>query len=155
MSVNPNVAPTAIRHKTFTYRTSIEWLGSRAGVLAAEGKPGFRVSSPPEFKGESGVWTPEDLFVAAVNVCTMATFASFAQRLGLPVVSYRSEAEGQLEFVDGGYRFTLVTLRPTVVVGAVEALAPVEKALGDAHRSCLISNSIRAVVALEPRVVVS
>jgi organic hydroperoxide reductase OsmC/OhrA len=154
MSVNANTAPT-VRHRTFTYRTSVEWLGSRAGGLGAEGKPGFRVSSPPEFKGENGVWTPEDLFVAAVNVCTMTTFASFAQRLGLPVVSYRSDSEGRLEFVDGGYRFTLVTLRPTVLVGTAEAVAPVEKALADAHRNCLISNSIRAVVALEPQVVVS
>ncbi|MBI3191832.1 MAG: OsmC family protein, partial [Pedosphaera parvula] len=54
----------------------------------------FRVASPPEFKGEAGVWTPEDLFVAAVNVCTMTTFAAFAQRLNLPVLSYRCEAEG-------------------------------------------------------------
>ncbi len=140
----------AARYKTFRYRTRIEWHGGRAGDLASEGKPVFRVASPPEFKGEAGVWTPEDLLVAAVNACSMTTFAAFWQRLGLPVLSYESEAEGVLEFTEGSYRFTRVTLRPKIVVSEPSALPQVEEALEDAHRSCIISNSLRASVILDP-----
>lgn len=138
-----------VRYKTFTYRTRIEWLGSRAGRLQSGDKPAFRVSSPPEFKGEASVWTPEDLFVASVNACLMTTFVAFAQRQSLLVLSYASEADGDLEFADGSYRFARVTLRPTVVVREPAAIAVAEKTLEDAHRSCLISNSIRAVVSVE------
>lgn len=145
-------SPPGVKYKTFTYRTQLEWVESRAGVLRSEGKPEFRVSSPPEFKGEAGVWTPEDLFVAAVNVCTMTTFLSFAQRLQLPIVSYTSEAEGVLEFVDGGYRFTKVILRPRITVGNEEAIEQARKTLHDAHEKCLISNSIRATVLVEPSI---
>jgi organic hydroperoxide reductase OsmC/OhrA len=143
-----------IKYKSYTYRTQLEWLGGRAGSLAAEGKPGFRVASPPEFKGEAGVWCPEDLFVASVNVCTMTTFAAFLGRLQLPVVSYNCEAEGLLEFVEGKYCMTRVTLRPRVVVKSAEAIAPTEKALHDAHDNCIISNSMKSTVILEPEVTV-
>lgn len=141
-----------VKYKTFTYRTQLEWLGGRAGSMRSEGKPSFRVASPPEFKGEAGVWCPEDLFIASVNACVMATFAAFLDRLKLPVVSYGCDAEGLLEFADGKYRMTRVTLRPKVVVKSAEAVAPTEKALHDAHNNCVVSNSINSAVVFEPEV---
>ncbi len=147
----PESAPK-VKYKSFTYRTRLEWLGGRAGSLASEGKPGFRVASPPEFKGEAGVWCPEDLLVASVNACVMATFAAFADRLKLPVLSYVCEAEGLLEFSNGKYRMTRVTLKPRVSVGSSEAVGPTEKALHDAHDNCIVSNSITSIVDLQPEV---
>lgn len=139
-----------VKHKTFTFHTSLAWLENKAGMLSADGKPSFRVASPPEFKGEAGVWTPEDLFVAAVDICTMTTFMAFAQRLQLPIVSYTSSAEGVLEFVDGGYRFTKVVLKPYILVHTEEAVEQTQRTLHDAHESCLIANSILAEVIVEP-----
>jgi peroxiredoxin-like protein len=144
-----------LKYKSFTYHTSIRWLGLRAGSLNSEGKPAFRVASPPEFKGEAGVWCPEDLFVASINSCVMTTFASFLDRLKLPVISYVCDSEGVLEFSDGKYRMTRVILRPKVAVQNPEAVAAVEKALHDAHDSCIISNSITGKVVLEPDVFVA
>lgn len=96
------------------------------------------------------MWTPEDLFVSAVNACTLTTFVAFAQRDGLPVESYSSKAEGLLEFVNGSYMFTKVTVLPTIIVAAPEAVAKAERALHEAHKSCIIANSIRASVSIEP-----
>jgi organic hydroperoxide reductase OsmC/OhrA len=141
-----------IKHKTFTYRTQLEWEENRAGTLSSSDKPSFRVASPPEFKGEAGVWTPEDLFVASVEICTMTTFLAFAQRLGLPIASYTSASEGTLEFVNGGYEFTRIVLRPTILVKNREAIEQVEKTLNDAHGACLIANSIKASVIVKPTV---
>jgi organic hydroperoxide reductase OsmC/OhrA len=147
------VAPPrpTLRHKSFAYRTSTEWTSGRSGALSAAEKPTLSVSSPREFKGESGRWTPEDLFVAAVEVCTMTTFLSFAQRLALPLLAYRSEAEGHLEFVDDGYRFTRVVLRPTIVLSDPAGLETATRAMRDAHDACLIARSVRAEVVVEPR----
>ena len=151
MSVDTETRPQ-IKRKSFAYRTAIEWLGNRAGITESEGKPPFRTASPPEFKGEPNVWSPEDLFVAALNACTMTTFASFALKLNLPVASYRCDAEGTLEFVDGGYRFTKVVLRPEIVVAEAAAVEQVRKALDDAHHACLIANSIKAEVVVEAKI---
>ena len=147
--------PGKIKHKSFTYRTSLVWSGARAGVLGSEDKPPIQASSPPEFKGVAGAWTPEDLFVGAVNMCTLMTFVAFAERLGVPFLSYSSEAEGTLEFVDGSYRFTRVTVRPLIRVTDGGAAAAVERALHEAHDSCIVSNSIRPEVVLEPTIELS
>ncbi|KAB2878234.1 OsmC family peroxiredoxin [bacterium] len=137
------------KYKTFTYHTNLRWLENRAGLLNSEGKPDFRIASPPEFKGETGVWTPEDLFVAAVETCTMTTFLAFAQRLQIPLVSYKSSAEGFLEFADGGYRFTKIILRPNIVVENESSVSQARKTIEDAHHSCLIANSIKSEVVIE------
>ena len=76
--------------KSFSYETNIVWKSARRGVVRAAGKPDIEVSSPPEFKGEAGIWTPEDMFVSAVNACTLMTFVAVAMQRGLEVVSYLS-----------------------------------------------------------------
>src|SRR6266571_2450211 len=82
---------TTVQHKSFTYRTFTEWLGGKAATFAAVGKSAFRVASPPEFRGEKDVWTPEDLFVGAVETCFLITFAAIAQKQELPIDAYYSE----------------------------------------------------------------
>lgn len=141
-----------IKYETFTYHTYLKWAGDRAGMLHSKGKPEFRVASPPEFKGEEGVWSPEDLFVASVNICTMTTFMAFAQHRNLPIECYNTHAEGLLEFVDGKYQFTKIILRPMINVQTSEAVEQARKTLKDAHKSCLISNSIKADVIIQPNI---
>jgi organic hydroperoxide reductase OsmC/OhrA len=148
-------ARAKVKYRTFSYKTAMLWTSGRSGVVSSEGKPDLHVSSPPEFKGEAGHWTPEDLFVAALDICTMTTFASFAQHMQIPVVGYRSSAEGTLEFVDDGYRFTRVVLRPRIAVANADAVGPAIKAIHDAHASCLIGRSVRAEVTIEPRIEVA
>ncbi len=140
------------KYKTFTYQTNLKWIEERAGMIHSEGKPDFRVASPPEFKGEEGVWTPEDLFVAAVEACTMTTFLAFAYRKQLPFISYESKAEGKLEFVDGSYRFTHVVLKPEITVESEEAVEQAKEIVHSAHEKCLIANSIKASVDVEPEI---
>jgi organic hydroperoxide reductase OsmC/OhrA len=141
-----------IKHKSFTYHTRFSWAGGRAGILRGEGKPEFRVASPPEFKGEAGVWTPEDLFVASIEACTLATFVAFSERQKLSVVSYESSAEGLLEFAEGGYQFTRVVLRPVVVVSSSETVDQVHKMLEEAHHACLVARSVKTEIVLEAEV---
>lgn len=142
-----------IKHKTFQFRTTMEWAGGRGGNSSAEGKPTFRVASPPEFKGEAGVWSPEDLLVQALNACTLSTFISFATKKNLPLVAYSSEAVGTLEFVEGGFRFTKIDVDVTMKLGPGASEADAQKILHDAHGACLISNSLRAKVNVRGRVV--
>lgn len=144
-----------VQHKTFTYKTELRWIGETAGELSAERKAPIRVASPPEFRGEEGTWTPEDLFVASLEICTMTSFLALAQRQQLPIEEYESHAEGTLESLDGVYRFTRVTLRPRIVIADGAAVRQTARALHDAHSGCLISNSVRCEVVVEPVIEIS
>jgi peroxiredoxin-like protein len=143
---------TLVRTKSFTYRTSTEWIGGKAGMLSSAGKQSFRVASPPEFRGEPNVWTPEDLLVSAVETCLLMTFLSFAQRRELAVEAYYSEATGLLESADGKFAFTRIVVKPTVIIASAEQTEAALKALQDAHRDCLIANSLSGEVIVEPEV---
>jgi len=142
-------------YKVFRYESEVRWESGRSGKMCSYGKPELRISSPPEFKGEAGFWTPEDLFVASVNACTMTTFLAYAQHRNLPLERYESEAEGVLENVEGNYRFTKITLHPHVELKSQEAVTLAREILEDAHKNCLITNSTTAKVEVFPQFRVS
>ena len=137
-------------YKVFRYQNDVFWKSDRRGVVTSVGKPELEVSSPPEFKGEAGIWTPEDLFVASVNVCTLLTFVAYAQHKGLELVAYESAAEGVLENVEGKYRFTEVCLHPHVVVKTQTDIDRAREIMDSAHKGCLVSNSITTTVKVFP-----
>ncbi|HTY57981.1 MAG TPA: OsmC family protein [Bacteroidota bacterium] len=141
------------RYKTFTYKTNTSWTEGKSGTLSAEGKPVLKITSPPEFRGEAGQWTPEDMFVGAVEVCHMATFLAFASRKQIPILSYRSHANGVLEFVDGDYRFTRIVIFPTIVVASSTSESDVHATLREAQRHCLVTNSIASIVEVNPTLI--
>jgi organic hydroperoxide reductase OsmC/OhrA len=90
------------------------------------------------------------MFVASVNVCTLMTFAAFAQRKGLDLAAYESDAEGVLEFQEGNYRFTEIILHPHIVVKSQDDVATARELIGSAHKKCLVTNSITAQVKIFP-----
>jgi organic hydroperoxide reductase OsmC/OhrA len=137
-------------YKVFRYQTDVLWKAGRRAAVSAAGKPDIEVSSPPEFKGEAGFWTPEALFVASINLCTLLTLVALAQHKGLEFVSYESAAEGVLENVEGKYRFTEVILHPRMTVKSEEDIERAREILDSAHKGCLVSNSITATVKVFP-----
>lgn len=139
-----------IRSKVYHYHTEVRWTEQKKGIASASGKPDLEVASPPEFKGHEGIWSPEDLFVASVNICLMTTFLAFAERAGLGFTSYRGDAEGTLELVDGKFQFTTITLRPQVTLKSGEDRAKARQILDKAEAACLISNSMKCRVILVP-----
>lgn len=141
-----------VRSKVYTYRTTVKWTEQRKGVISSTGKPDVQVATPPEFKGHEGIWSPEDLFVASVNVCVMATFLALAERASLSFSSYESEAEGRLEVAEGKLQFTAITIKPTIILKTGSDAAKAKELIEKAEATCLISNSIKATVSLEPAI---
>jgi organic hydroperoxide reductase OsmC/OhrA len=142
--------PPAMRPKSFTYRTSVVEVEGRSASLQAEGKPPLRVSSPPEFRGVAGVWTPEDLFVAAVEVCLMLTFVGIAEKRGLQFATYESKAEGLLEWDQRSYRFTRVIVWPAITLFDEHSVAAAREIIELAHDTCLVAKSVACEVIVEP-----
>jgi len=138
--------------RSFHYPSRLVWNSGRRGSASIDGKPVLPVSSPPEFKGDADCWSPEDLLVTAASACLLMTFLAYSHREELELVRYESEADGALEFADGKYRFTEVTLRPRLTFRTEEDAEIAQMVLEQAHRDCIITNSITAQVKLEPQI---
>lgn len=137
----------------YFYSTEVEWTGERAGDLRAPILPNLRVDAPPEFKGHEGAWTPEHLFVAAVNSCFMTTFLAIAENSKLELLSFKADAKGKLEKLDGqGFMMTEIVLRPKLVIPNARDAERASRILEKAERTCLISNSVKTEIRLEPEV---
>lgn len=139
-----------LKPKVYHYHTTVKWTEQRKGMISCAGKPDVAVATPPEFKGHEGIWSPEDLFVASANVCLMTTFLAVAERAGLAFVSYDSSAEGRLELVEGKFQFTAITIKPTITLESDADAGKAKELIEKAEANCLISNSMKAKVTLEP-----
>lgn len=138
--------------KVYLYQTVVKWTEQRKGIISCAGKPDVQVATPPEFKGHEGIWSPEDLFVASANICLMTTFLAVAERAGLTFSAYESTAEGRLELVDGKFQFTAITIRPSITLKPGGDVAKAKELIEKAEHNCLISNSMKATVTLEPTI---
>ena len=136
----------------YSYTTDIEWGGRRRGYLHTDGCPNLTLSTPPEFRGEAGFWTPEHLFVAAAESCLMATFVGIAENSRLAVASYRSTARGRLEWGESsGWTFREITIAPVIELEKPEDQPLAERVLAKAEKGCLIARSMTAVIRVEPQ----
>jgi organic hydroperoxide reductase OsmC/OhrA len=112
-------------------------------------------SSPPEFKGVKELINPEELFVASENTCLLMTFISYAEKMRVEFLSYECDAVGYLEQGEKGFAFTRILLRPRIVVRNEEDRKKIERALELAESNCLIANSMKSKIEIEPEITVS
>jgi organic hydroperoxide reductase OsmC/OhrA len=101
-----------------------------------------------------GIWSPEHLYTAAAEVCLMTTFLSIAEKAKLAFKSYKSEAVGTLEKVEKGMLMTKIHIKPTVVIDDESQMEKTVQLLEKAEKYCLISNSMKTEVTIEPIVLV-
>ena len=138
----------------YSYHANAQYhQNDRSFVELEHGAPRIiHFSAPPEFGGEPGVWTPEHFLVAAVASCFIGSFRAVAASSKLDFQGIEVSVDGALEKEPGGFRFTTITLHPTVIVfnesDSERALRLIEKA----ERICLVTRSLASKIELQPKV---
>ena len=140
------------KSRRFIYRTTVSWTEEKKGILCSSGKPTIKVSTPPEFKGHEGMWTPEELFVASVNICIKTTFLHYAETNNFKFLSYESAAEGILERVQNQFMFSEIKVRPKIVVTLASQVEKAKELIELSEKNCLISNSIKSNIEVIPEI---
>lgn len=136
--------------QTYHYHLAAHWTRGREGVLECEAAgAGLTFSAPPEFGGEPGAWTPEHLLLGAVASCFVTTFRVMAEYSRLEVRGFSVRAEGAIEKGAGGYRFTVIKLRPNLTLAREEDRERALRLAAKAEQACIISRSLTAKVELE------
>ncbi len=134
------------------YTTKVVWTGGHDGQLTCGNGPKMIFSAPPALQGRPGVMTPEDAFVASLNMCFHLMFIWATERLKIQLVSYECEAEANVvDLLDRTSTIERVVLKPVIWVKA-ESVKRVQKALEWAHKYSLMANSIKAPVIIEPKI---
>lgn len=144
-------------HGIHYYNTNLRWEQGRRGTLTSPViSNSITVATPPEFpKGEPDIWSPEHLYVAAVNSCLMTTFLAIAENSKLDFVSFNSTAIGKLEKIDEMFRISEIELKPSVVIRNEKDRERAIRIIEKSEKSCLISNSIKSKIVLSPEVIIS
>lgn len=137
-----------MERKTFSYYANVDWEKGKQGFLTG-GFDNIQVACPPEFGGPGGIISPEDLYVASLAVCLMATFVNRCARNGIELVSYTSKNEGFMEFVGDAYQITKVWLRPTIKIADNSKIDLAKSLLLEAEKVCPVGRSVKSQLILE------
>ena len=138
------------------FNVNLNWLNDRKGEISSpELATVIEVATPPPFaKGIEFIWSPEHLLTAAVNSCFMTTFLAIAENSKLEFTDFSCEAKGKLEQIEGKFLMTEVNLFPKLVLGNEADKDKALRILQKSEAACLISNSIKSKVTLEPTVLI-
>ena len=137
----------ALESRIFTYEAELEWRGGRRAAVTAGNHPALDVQPPPEFPaGDETSWSPEHLFLASIQSCTMLSFVAHCAHRGA------RDRELPLEAADGvalAERRSPVCLpdasRWTSTCGCRAARPePARELTAKAERDCFISASTTA-----------
>jgi peroxiredoxin-like protein len=138
----------------YYYQVRIDWKKDRKGVASSNVLPeSIEVATPPEFpKGVAGIWSPEHLLLASVNSCLMTTFLAVAENSKFEFINFESNATGKLEKVDGKYLVSEITLNPVISISFEKDKEKALRLIEKSEAACLISNSIKSKIILNPKV---
>ena len=142
---------------THFYEVSVDWNQDRIGSLSSPvlSEP-ITVATPPEFtKGVPDIWSPEHLFVAAINSCLMTTFLAIAENFKFDFIGFSSKATGKLEMIDGKYMMSEVTLMPVLTVKDDSEREKGLRILQKSEAACLITNSVKSNIIFEPEIIIA
>jgi peroxiredoxin-like protein len=141
--------------KSYSYNVTAHWTMHKTGLVESQSIPRtINFAAPPEFGGEPGLWTPEHLLLASVSTCFVATFCAVAEASRLEFNGVEVAVEGQIEKLEGGFRFTKIVLKPVLSIQDEKDRERASRLLEKAERICLISRSLACTILLEAKIVV-
>ena len=137
----------------YRFRAAARWITERRGIAEAEQvAPAVTFSAPPQFQGESGYWTPEHFFLAAISSCFITTFRAIAELSHFQTLGLELAMEGVVGKSEGGFAFTQIVLQPVITIEREEDRERALRLLEKTERSCLVSRSIKTDILLKPEV---
>jgi len=135
------------------YETNVRWSRGKEGEISASALPPIHMGTALPFPGgRPDVWSPEHLFVAAINGCLMTTFFAIAENSSLAFESYECSASGKMEQVEGSYMITEVRLKPVIRITHEKDLKRARRIIDKSESLCLVSNSVKTRIVLEPEI---
>lgn len=136
-----------------TYRVVAWWASGKTGLVKSDSAPNaIHFTTPPQFGGVEGRWSPEDLLLSAVASCFTSTFHALAERSSFHFTDLDVEVKRRVNKSESGYLFSEIVIRPTVKISAQEYRTHAERLMEKAKRLCLVSRALAVTQTFEPKV---
>jgi organic hydroperoxide reductase OsmC/OhrA len=148
------------------YAVTITWTGNlgegtknyrsyeRSHTISIENKVDIAGSSDPAFRGDTTKHSPEELFVASISSCHMLWYLHLCSDAGIIISEYTDHATAtMIETIDGGGRFSEVTLHPKVTITHTFGIEKAIELHKKANELCFIANSCNFPIHHQPSVV--
>ena len=122
-------------------------------VANSEDRPKLEVVPPPDFSGIPGYWTPEHLFLASATSCYTMTYLKISKNSRLNVKSIAVKTTGILEEREDGQNWMKeLILEPAITVLKESEVKKATRIAHMAEKACIIGNSIKAEMEINPSV---
>lgn len=115
----------------------------------------LETAAPVEFGGPGHRWSPETLFTAAIANCFVLTFKAVARASNLQWAGMECDVETVLDRVDKKTQFTQAIIKVRLTVDEPSDAERAGVLLQKADANCLISNSLKTEIKLEPEILVA
>jgi len=136
-----------------TYRVVAWWASEKTGLVKSDSAPNaIHFSTPPQFGGVEGRWSPEDLLLSAVASCFTSTFQALAEYSKFHFTDLQVEVQGCVKKSESGYMFSEIVIRPTVKIRTDEDRPVAERLMEKSKRLCLVSRALAVAQRFEPLV---
>jgi len=134
------------RQKIYLFKNTVFKEGEESAKTIFSGPGELVVGPAPEFDGKPGILNPEEMFVAAINSCIMTTFFYFVRKSNIEVLSYYSDAQGQVEKQKDGFRFINIEVRAKITLQQPDIAEKAHELGKLAEKYCLVSRSLACPV---------
>ena len=138
------------KYKSHAFKIKTKWDSGRKWQILLDDTEPIEGGSPVVFGGDVGRWAPEQLMIASIDSCHLASFVALCKHKDFEFVSYESENEGILEHDGEVFRFTKMTMRPKVGVKSEDEIERAKELVHKAHKGCFMSNTVNSEVTIEP-----
>ena len=114
----------------------------------------IETAAPVEFGGPGHRWSPETLFTAAIANCFILTFKAVARASKLEWAGIACDVEAILDRVERQTLFTRATVRVKLTISNEAERDRAIRILEKSEANCLVSNSLKTEIQLEPSITV-
>ena len=135
------------------FPASLKWFSeAKRGAAQAGSRQPIFFSPPPEFGGTDQMWSPEHLLAVSLSACYTNTFFHFANLLKVPVRAFYVDVTMEVQKEGVALAATKFILHPHVEFETKPKQDTIDNLLSKAKRYCIISNSVKGEVVVEPEI---
>jgi len=137
------------------YKLRADALAEGPVNVSGEGLETIATTSPPQFGGPEGSWSPETMLVASVANCFILTFRAIARASRFEWSSLDCSVDGVLDRVDRKTHFTEYHVKATLHLPAGSNETKARRILDKSNTNCLITNSLNGIEYLDATVIIA